>query len=470
MLRKVNEIIKESYKKMGKELVDNFDINNSDTYMLKNYQNSAAILQGFQAAVKNQQSGSYQYATRTIKKVEQELNEVIRWINSNKTNKNLPQLLNQMNTNIENIYQLQNYLNTLISNQKGKYQSGESLNITMITKGLAGSQKINIMQSVNNLHFIYMGLVNEKKQAKLSSTDIGDIFEIALAAASALVGQTANNITDIFIQDFIDGIVKASKTKGNTSSQWKGKVAGDRIGFTTDLTVDFNKIGVSQDKENGNIVVPLLDGSEFRIKYIGGKNEIKSSLQGKIDIEYDYKLNDTISPLRLSAKNWDSQFGKHNFNTSDLLNTLSNSLRTAYMSDTILNVYLMSLQHPQTQKYNLSYRIWDAAHHLAIVAIAADILMGISQKQGYANLIAINFRGQKIKVIDIIDELNKYNTIWQGYYTKVEGYDSQALWRTARSVKMATIRGKWESSDSSNYYAIMRNFLKSQSVTVKYTG
>ena len=124
--------------------------------------------------------------------------------------------------------------------------------------------------------------------------------------------------------------------------------------------------------------------------------------QGKMDVAF--KLPDGIAngeTLRISAKSWEGLSGK-DFGETTLLDAI---VRTAGIDDAL--AYGLTVGF-----YNPIGKLWEEvyAHEFAKTCIFLDIVMGYSQKQGFADIIVIEDRSnftRPIKVVSIYNLLTK---------------------------------------------------------------
>ena len=106
------------------------------------------------------------------------------------------------------------------------------------------------------------------------------------------------------------------------------------------------------------------------------------------------------------------------------------------------------------------------AHDLAKLSIVADILMGYSQKNNYADVLVVNLRSQSNPQIivkslkDIFDDLeNNLDKLRQS----VSNYEDSVLEK-----RLQTIRQKLRAENSKTYADMALNYLNSVNVTVYY--
>lgn len=151
-----------------------------------------------------------------------------------------------------------------------------------------------------------------------------------------------------------------------------------------------------------NIRISSTDGYELEVKWDPytdrqGKMDVEFNMTDKKDNSTGIKTDDTSIPkLRISAKNWGGSLSSHDFGSTGF---------TYAIARTLGNEKMESLVTALATSNALDY-----AHKLAKYSLFADILMGYSQTNLYADTIVINCQGKGFLVFplsSVFDEINK---------------------------------------------------------------
>ena len=462
LVNKINEQVKLAYERtFDKVLDDSFNFLDVDTYNLKSNLDSNSIINNFEQNVKNVKEEDQEYITRTLKNAEQECLDILNYLNSIGPNNNPGDIR-------LNIKRLQSQIDIRRKELEGL---NEPINLKMVTTGLQGEERKNIINDINTVHAFYSLLITEKKKSRISNTELGTILEFAMVAFGEILGLEEEIISNELVYD---GLIKNLETKRS----WRGPEFVNRGGKLLDMTIDsdFTKEVEFIDKKgqtSKKTVINLNDGSSIVFDYYGSTNAIANT-QGKVDVAFNYKENDQATQLRASLKNW--QQASRDFGDTSILNGIQRS----FNSVGTVERYVMSLQHPivtikkdgSRKEYKNAHDNLSKAHLSAQVAIVADILLGYSQRSGHANIAILYIKGKGFKVLDLVDELEKYvgNDVMASPHTKLIGYNVEGLQNTAQKIRQAVLARshKLEKGNTQNYYGIMYNYLKSQRVTLNY--
>lgn len=186
-------------------------------------------------------------------------------------------------------------------------------------------------------------------------------------------------------------------------------------------------------------------------KKISGEGyEVITSPMGQSSAKADLivKLKGNENPYQFSLKNWNNIFNEErNFGSTYLLNAIVRSSN----SEESLRAYSLGLLTNYDAK----------VHEFAHLCIAADILMGIAQKNHYANYLVINDRKQKyIYVYHIGALISNMATALE-----IIGYEKNTLkngaWKILRSIK-----GNYGRTD--RYLSLTYGLLYSTIVSAKF--
>lgn len=462
LVNKINEQVKLAYERtFDKVLDDSFNFLDVDTYNLKSNLDSKSIIDNFEQNVKNVEGEDYTYKTRTLENAEQECLDILKYLNSIGPNTNPKKIR-------DNIKSLQSQIDI---RKKELNSLSESITLKKVTTGLQGKERENIVKDINAVHAFYSSLITEKKKSRISNTELGTILEFAMVAFGEILGLEEEVISNELLYE---GLIKDLEKKRS----WRGQESVDRGGKLLNMAVDagftkevefINKKGQTSKKT----VINLDDGSNIVFDYYGSTNAIANA-QGKVDVAFNYKENDQVTQLRASLKNW--QQASRDFGDTSILNGIQRS----FNSVGTVERYVMSLQHPivtirkdgSRKEYKNAHDNLSKAHLSAQVAIVADILLGYSQRSGHANIAILYIKGKGFKVLDLVDELEKYvgNDVMASPHTKLIGYNVEGLQSMAQRTRQAVLARshKLEKGNTQNYYGIMYNYLKSQRVTLNY--
>ncbi len=155
--------------------------------------------------------------------------------------------------------------------------------------------------------------------------------------------------------------------------------------------------------------------------------------KGKMDVQIQYQ--DGTGDIRISAKNWQSSASKSLGETSIDAAIARTSGRK------IIEYYRFALIDASKDQYkhSVTWQCAQSAHELAKLAIAADIAMGISQKENYANILVVD-TGSAIRVRDLSKllqgfEQNDGMAVLQNYNEQKIEKDIQNDYRKIRNTK-----------------------------------
>lgn len=242
----------------------------------------------------------------------------------------------------------------------------------------------------------------------LNQKAIGSLFEHALAYGFKL---------------FYDGSV--SKVMQIIDSAVTGD---DRVGRGGGYSSQKSQyiVDISTDPQLQNELIKQgfkIDENNLKATY---SYDPRKETQGKLDVLIDFETGieqNPIEQLRISAKNWIG--GSNNLGTTSVDAALVRSV-----GENIASYYKLAVLNPSVDKFRnnqssaVNWRAAQAAHELARVALASDIIMGLNQGQaGMANVLIIN-TGTSIRVFDIakmVKNINKMSKASMDYNkTKIQ--------------------------------------------------
>lgn len=295
---------------------------------------------------------------------------------------------------LETIYNTTIQLLNNITAQKG----------VVVNRGIAiakGKGSNTTRQLINDMDNAFASIIYITSMA-IPPDQSGEIFERALQT----LGQGAAVIT----AENADKLVKEAFAKSTP-----GAALVNRGGL-----INLQGVEVIEQKDytnwQGNLdhsyVIQGEGGSQ--VKITGAFQEA----QGKIDIEFKMpNIGDSFDKkFRVSAKNWNS-LKNRDFGNTRLSYAI---LRSAGLND--MYTYAFAISYPKASGYS------QQAHKFAKACLLLDILMGYSQKTGYADTIIINDRSaQEIKVYSIYEIINRILNNLEKADGVFEGYNPGAI-------------------------------------------
>lgn len=295
----------------------------------------------------------------------------------------------------------------------------------------------SLTAQMNEINAIYEKYLSQNISVFIPK-DYGDVLEYGLNALNVPLEQLSINISDKLLEDILN--TEGAKSTGSGSSiSMKGKF--DSYLKTSKDNPKVQKISFKAGKNSFDFIyTPTLN--------------YDSSRQGKVDVILKNNFGiEGIDNFRISAKNWSSlanDFGQTSIAYA-LLRSVNRSTAMAYT---------YALQDKKAGS------LLQQAHDLAKLSIVADILMGYSQKNNYADVLVINLRSQSNPQIivkslrDIFDDLENNLVKLQQL---VSNYEDTTLEK-----RLQTMRQKLRAENSKTYADMALNYLNSVNVTVRY--
>lgn len=213
----------------------------------------------------------------------------------------------------------------------------------------------------------------------------GEAFERMLQASSAFASRKAEEIAE-------DEILEALKQKT------AGSTGISRGMLSMETKIDGLEIKQSKNSNDVYAVIEGKNGSKFSTSTIFSKKDMK------MDVEYVLPLkgSEQTATFRISAKNWAAVDG--NFRDFGETSMLAGILRTTGSLDKAIMYGLQAGYIPPDHNKDISVN----AQRFGDICVIVDILMGYSQKEGYADTIVVNNRkAQQIEVYSMRDILNQ---------------------------------------------------------------
>lgn len=273
--------------------------------------------------------------------------------------------------------------------------------------------------------------------------DYGQILEWVLQAFDASTEPLIEEIgEDIIQKELID---KMTKTAGSDTTGKNGlSVSINGIKYDTDY--------IKKPPKSGEVTIS--NGTEsFSFKYTQGFKP-DSDRQGKMDVNFTFNDEGTYVPFRISAKNWKTL--DRDFGSTPLIYAL---LRT--LGDESATEYAFAMQDEKNDN------VVKSSHQMAKYAIIADILMGYSQENNYADTLLINDRAaSRVIVVSLVDLMEKiYSKIED---QKIQGYNDDVIHNRMIILRQAVAKAK--QSRSSMYKSLAYKYMQSVQTAVHFAN
>lgn len=405
----------------------------------------------------------YSASAITLKDIKNELDYVRSILNHLKNNPSDSKKIIELNKQIDKIYE---------DNIKKTY---EQLDININNKKAILSKDQNLerlVEGLNEIHRIFEENLPGKKNSskKLSTKDIGDIFEYGLAMCSKeFIGKTTSEIKDMAssqLYNTVTGYITAGTTKALIAG---GKSAVLQAEYSYNFNDGYQKT-VSKTTKKGKvseyeIVVSENPKITIKVKDNGIVNyDIKKAEQrnGKMDVLYTLP-NSKMKSFRVSAKNWSNTYGTQDnprgFETKSLAYSIERTINR-------LNFYRYIFQIGSDVNNNdtSNIEIW---HQLGKMSVISDALIGTTQSKGYADTLIINDRSKPLIIVvpmqsvinDIYDIISDENNF--------KGYDAQSINDSLQGIFKYHDQNKMTGTAA---VISGRQYLKNLAVTLKYSA
>lgn len=320
---------------------------------------------------------------------------------------------------------------------------GDETEDTIIGKKITGKDYEKINAAQNGLLALYNTF--NKAGLIILPIDYGDFLEYALGLLSNEMAEIADKSEDEIIEYMQNKIVLG----GHNVARGGGLVDVDMS-----IKSDFKK--KTKKTENGSTkifwqyqnITLSYDPSNATVLNTGVKK------QGKVDVTLT--LPDAMGgeKFRISAKNWKTIDELRNLGSTSLMDAIHRNT-----GDLELDYYMLSMQNPK-EVY------MQAADELAKICIFADVAMGLSQKEGYADTLVINDRTAKHLYVRnipqmILDAVDKNLSS-----LALKGYDVSSISEEAEKARQIAM--KLKEGRLSEYFKIFRSQLRSIEVSVQF--
>ncbi len=342
------------------------------------------------------------------------------------TLRNLNDVQKQRVFGVQNVKELEDYVNKLLNWINGEIGTQLDNNASLARRLIFATKKtINTKQEKKDLKAKVQTLDKYYAAAKTANKSVqqayGKGFEQALAVLKEMMKDSAQEISQGLLEEALNKIGEL-ETEGSNQA-WRGEVNSGilKLGDVTTKRVSSLKEGkkdsfIKQIAASTNKSTYQIDISPF-----DGK-------QGKVDITF--KIPGVENGFNISAKNWQSLLDR-DFGETTLYNAL---MRTVNLDKTLEYGLVLGYYGPRD-------KIWPELkiHQFAKIAVLVDTLIGYSQKNNYADTLVINDRSNKSKPIkvysmynildkldrdlDLIDSLpvSNYNEAITGFDLKQKG-------------------------------------------------
>lgn len=268
----------------------------------------------------------------------------------------------------------------------------------------------------------------------LTLSQLGNEFEKSLAKINLM--KEAENI--------VDELMLESQHKG---PQMVSRGNGGFVSYTIDTSIDDPSIA----KENGF----KIQAGNATFTY----NPFEKK-QGKMDVQlyFENSLGDGLDAFRISAKRWTKEYGSFGTTSIDAGITRSSDI-TKFGGQTVAEAYKLALLPPSSDQRgtpNASVYSSQSAHSFAKTALKADIIMGLSQREGYANVLVVD-TGAQIIVKDIPSLIEKESL-------KIENYNTTSI--DGLALAKYRILGSQPINRTASYLGLMTSTLNKMKVSI----
>ena len=292
---------------------------------------------------------------------------------------------------------------------------------------------------------------------------LGNVFEYALALASADWEQMKEKTTKKALKEISSAIKDTKVTGDKTFSRNQngldmkieiGELMGDNLG-------QLNATSYLKDNDTSSEVLCI---DNLELVYYNTLDPGKDSF-GKVDVMFSVPSVAGGKLFRISAKNW-----------SSIANSIERIGETSILAGIVRTMgtqgaynYMFTMQHPWGSAGD---SIISQSHEMAKLSIMFDVVMGYSQKSGFADTLVILDRQQKrIVVRDIFDLIRR--TMEQGTLSSqsplyINEYDPTYIEEHARMLRQNVMQSIHSGNGKSNAYkGLMAMYLNSIKVSVR---
>lgn len=274
----------------------------------------------------------------------------------------------------------------------------EYKNGAFISAGDKNNKREDILSQINKLDEMYQEL-SFYRTFSLSSNYIGKIFEICLQ----YIGDYGEDITQELVSDMFQtiGDMSVSRIGSNYNKSRNNNL-------NVDIKISSNEYTTKKKEKKIK--------NNYILKNNSGEINITKSLSNKESkTDISFTLPGLHSPLNVSAKNW--------LNTNDVIYDFGDTtIFDAFIRNSTENgdydlVFYYGLQLGWAKEKKMEKNNYiKALHHLAILQLVLDTVIGYSQGKYQANTLIINNRDKRqIRVYNIRAILNKIKSNFKSW-------------------------------------------------------
>lgn len=326
-----------------------------------------------------------------------------------------------------------------------EYGDENRKNTNFVTAAFAnrqGDDGKEVMKAINGLLSLEATLNNAG--LIILNTDYGDFFEYALGLLSKDINLTADSTADELVE-LLKGKIVQGGNRVDRNGGYINMTVAQEIGskFQQPITR-------GEKWTYGNISLNY-DPSQAGNKNTGAKK------QGKVDVIIEIPEVAKGTKFRISAKNWKTIDELRDLGSTTLMDALHRST-----DDLTLDEWSFAMQNPEQTYYKV-------ADELARLCVFADIAMGYSQKEGYADTLVINDRSQHHIHVRSISKLicdaidTNINTL------QIKGYDVNDLRLQAIDARELALNMP-KGQRSEQYLQVFKNVINGIEVAVQCLG
>lgn len=238
-------------------------------------------------------------------------------------------------------------------------------------------------------------LISLQQNKTLTPSLLGFEFEKALAKIRLM--EVAENMAyDLVEEEFADQHTGTTPTQRGT------------YGGALSYTISSSQMNHQKLEDQGFVI----ENGNATFTYNPFQNK-----QAKMDVKLYFNANTKKDAFRISAKRWTGHLGRFGETSIEAAINRSSDNR----NHSIAEAYRLAVLVPNEIKDKMGNSLQATltankqAHEFATMALKADIIMGLSQREGYADVLVID-TGSEIIVKDIVDIILKNQAvILEGY-------------------------------------------------------
>lgn len=396
---------------------------------------------------------SQNVSRRTVRVLQRQYNEVTRVLNSLTETDHADELLKIVEEVEQKYGDVMNIINDIIQTYGDSGSNNQIITEKFINK--QGGNGAKILNAINGLSALYNTFNNAG--LIILNTDYGDFLEYGLGLLSKDIDVTGDKTAGELLEYLDNNIVK-----GGTRVTRGGGVID--LQMDSKVTQHFTKKEITNSKGQSEIhwnYGPIsLDFDPASAKSVN----TGASKQGKVDVILELpEATGVTGKFRISAKNWKTIDDLRDLGSTTLLDAISRSGGVVSDGEEIIDSYAFAMQNPQDAFRN-------AADELARISIFADIVMGFSQEEGYADTLVINDRSRSRILVRNIPELILDSVEKNLDKLTIKGYDVSGLYNEAQAARTLVMNIPNESDTSRHQYylQLFKNIIKGIEVSVQF--